>query len=175
MNNELDEPEDDSVFADRDDSDVSSGKAADSYSLIERAFPEDLRSKFELYSYRNAASVLETSFPAQFASLLKGLSAFEISKEMIRTPGGSKGPIARYVDTLFVEADGWKEARISADLHVKLLHAKKKDSVIDQYVREGFLDGHRIDFLNGRGSRPSRWCNFGCGRGPSSGGFGGDV
>lgn len=26
-----------------------------------------------------------------------------------------------------------------------------------------------------RGSRPSRWCNFGCGRGPSSGGFGGDV
>ncbi|MBK6708107.1 MAG: hypothetical protein IPG54_11755 [Sphingomonadales bacterium] len=25
------------------------------------------------------------------------------------------------------------------------------------------------------GSRPSRWCNFGCGRGPSSGGFGGDV
>ncbi|MEX6726148.1 hypothetical protein [Parapedomonas caeni] len=24
-------------------------------------------------------------------------------------------------------------------------------------------------------SRPSRWCNFGCGRGPSSGGFGGDV
>src|SRR3546814_16066730 len=27
----------------------------------------------------------------------------------------------------------------------------------------------------GFGSRPSRWCNFGCGRGPSSGGFGGDV
>lgn len=26
-----------------------------------------------------------------------------------------------------------------------------------------------------RRSRPSRWCNFGCGRGPSSGGFGGDV
>ena len=26
-----------------------------------------------------------------------------------------------------------------------------------------------------QGSRPSRWCNFGCGRGPSSGGFGGDV
>lgn len=28
---------------------------------------------------------------------------------------------------------------------------------------------------SGAGSRPSRWCNFGCGRGPSSGGFGGDV
>ena len=29
--------------------------------------------------------------------------------------------------------------------------------------------------LPNSGSRPSRWCNFGCGRGPSSGGFGGDV
>ncbi len=29
--------------------------------------------------------------------------------------------------------------------------------------------------VRGLGSRPSRWCNFGCGRGPSSGGFGGDV
>ena len=33
------------------------------------------------------------------------------------------------------------------------------------------LYAHYIGF----GSRPSRWCNFGCGRGPSSGGFGGDV
>ena len=30
-------------------------------------------------------------------------------------------------------------------------------------------------YLHGLRSRPSRWCNFGCGRGPSSGGFGGDV
>ncbi|MCP5399596.1 MAG: helix-turn-helix transcriptional regulator [Sphingomonas sp.] len=34
---------------------------------------------------------------------------------------------------------------------------------------------HACDFPLPEGSRPSRWCNFGCGRGPSSGGFGGDV
>ncbi|ALJ13596.1 ATP-dependent HslUV protease ATP-binding subunit HslU [Sphingopyxis macrogoltabida] len=33
----------------------------------------------------------------------------------------------------------------------------------------------RINLVANERSRPSRWCNFGCGRGPSSGGFGGDV
>jgi hypothetical protein len=39
-------------------------------------------------------------------------------------------------------------------------------------------DGITRQFLTQQmteGSRPSTWCNFGCGRGPSSGGFGGDV
>ena len=74
---------------------------------------------------------------------------------MIREPGGSKGQIAKYVDTLF--SDGWAETRISADLHVKLLHAKKKNEIIDQYTREGFLDGHRIDFVRGRVAVDLEW------------------
>jgi hypothetical protein len=153
---------DDELDADSDDivddgHDISSGKAADHYSLVETAFPLEIRKKFEIYSYRNAASVLASSFPAQFASIVDGLLEFRISREMIRIPGGSKGPIAKYVDTLFCEENGWKEARISADLHVKLLHAKKKDYIIDNYVREGFLDGHRIDFLRGRVALDLEW------------------
>lgn len=137
--------------------DVSSGKSADGHGLIEATFSADLRGKFEIYSYRNAASILSTSFPDQFSSLIKGLEKFVISQEMIRIPGGSKGPIAKYVDTLFCENEGWQEARISADLHVKLLHAKKKDSVLNEYVKEGYLDGHRIDFLNGRVALDLEW------------------
>lgn len=140
-----------------DGSDVSSGKVADNQALIEGVFCERLRLKFEIYSYRNAAAILSNSFPNQFASLIEGLNAFSISKTMIKTPGGSKGPIAKYVDTLFTEDQGWREARIAADLHVKLLHAKKKDAIIEEYVREGFLDGHRIDFLNGRVALDLEW------------------
>lgn len=40
---------------------------------------------------------------------------------------------------------------------------------------EIFVRRIAIDPTKNRRSRPSRWCNFGCGRGPSSGGFGGDV
>lgn len=143
---------------DEDDGhDISSGKASDAMAQVRSVLGAGICSKFEVFSYRNAASILSTSFPKQFESLVDGLNRFEISKEMIRIPGGSKGPIAKYVDSLFLESQGWREARISADLHVKLLHAKQKDKLIDEYVREGFLDGHRIDFLNGRVALDLEW------------------
>lgn len=148
--------DEDSSLPDRLD-DVSSGRGADNRTVVEPHFPDELLSKFEVFSYRNAASILATSFPAQFAQILTALDRFSISQTMIRTPGGSKGMIAKYVDTLFTEGDGWRETRISADLHVKLLDAKKTNHVVDQYVREGFLDGHRIDFLNGRVALDLEW------------------
>ena len=142
---------------DEDSADVSSGKSADPLGRINEAFSPALRSKFEIYSYRNAAAILSSNFKSQFSNLIGGLEEFEISKNMIRVPGGSKGPIAKYVDTLFTEEKGWTEARISADLRVKLLHAKRRDHIINEYTKEGFLDGHRIDFLNGRVALDLEW------------------
>jgi hypothetical protein len=137
--------------------DVSTGKGADHSELVNAHLPIALRDKFEIFSYRNAASILASSFPSQFSQIIDALSNFSISRTMIRTPGGSKGPIAKYVDTLFAEPDGWRETRISADLQVKLLDAKKTDHVFQEYVRTGFLDGHRIDFLNGRVALDLEW------------------
>lgn len=137
--------------------DVSTGKAADHPDLVRAHFPSALQDKFEIFSYRNAASILASSFPNHFADIIKALTDFSISETMIRTPGGSKGPIAKYVDTLFTEQGGWRETRISADLQVKLLDAKKTDHVIQEYIRTGFLDGHRIDFLNGRVALDLEW------------------
>lgn len=134
--------------------DVSSGKNADSAKVVEDALPKKLRSKFEIYSYRNAASILTNSFPDQYQDILSALDTFTITTEQIRTPGGSKSVIAKYVDTLF-GAD-WRETRISADLHVKLMPPKGTE-VIASYVREGFLDGHRIDFVNGRVALDLEW------------------
>ena len=144
-------------LADENAEDISSGEIADSPAVVERIFAPEIRAKFELFSYRNAAPILANSYPDQFASLVAGLCTFEISKAMIRMPGGSKGPIAKYVDTLFVEAEGWTEARISADLHVKLTHPKGAGRILSEYVRAGFLDGHRIDFLNGRVALDLEW------------------
>ncbi len=137
--------------------DVSSGHIADDAATISSVFPKDLQDKFELFSYRNAAPILANSFPNQFSDIVEALRKFEITRTMIRTPGGSKGPIAKYVDTLFTENRGWKEARITADLHVKLLHAKRQSEILSQYTRNGFLDGHRIDFLNGRVAVDLEW------------------
>lgn len=87
--------------------DVSSGRGADPDAIVAGVFPEPLRRKFEIYSYRNAATILASSFPEQFAGIVDGLERLSISRDMIRIPGGSKGPIAKYVDTLFTEEMGW--------------------------------------------------------------------
>jgi len=134
---------------------TSIGRIADTPETISHLFSDVIHSKFEIYSYRNAAAILSTSFPEQFKDICKTLECFSISKTMIRSPGGSKGPIAKYVDTLFDE--NWVETRISADLRVKLLDAQKKDNILSEYTREGFLDGHRIDFVNGKVALDLEW------------------
>jgi len=138
-----------------DDGDISSGEVADAAVVLETIFPQDIRDRFELFSYRNAAGILKSSFPNQFSELISALRKFEITTTMIRSPGGSKSEIASYVDTLFDEE--WEETRISADLHVKLIHAKQKNRILHQYTREGFLDGHRIDFVKGKVALDLEW------------------
>lgn len=140
---------------DPDSADISYGKGADPEKVVSSIVSDALSKKYEIYSYRNALGILSGSFPEQFGDLISALDRFAISKRMIRTPGGSKSEIASYVDTLFTE--DWVETRISADLHVKLIHAKKKDRVLDQYTRSGFLDGHRIDFVKGKVALDLEW------------------
>ena len=137
---------------------MPAGKIADDPTLVENVFPQNIRHKFEIFSYRNAASILARSFPEQFAHLVDALKGFTITRTMIRLPGGNKGPIAHYVDNLFPSPD-WIETHISADLMVRLQDAKSRTQhkVISQYTLEGFLDGHRIDFVSGRIALDLEW------------------
>ena len=134
--------------------DISYGRNADATATVSSAMPLDLMEKFEIFSYRNAAGILSTSFPDQWSDIIGALRRFSISRKQIRTPGGSKSVIAKYVDSLFSEE--WRETRIAADLHVKLLPPKGGE-VFSSYIREGFLDGHRIDFVKGRVAVDLEW------------------
>ncbi|MCW9043655.1 MAG: BglII/BstYI family type II restriction endonuclease [Pseudopelagicola sp.] len=135
--------------------DVSTGAVADADQILQDIFPAHILNKFEIFSYRNAASILRNGFPQHFNETIRILEEFSISETMIRSPGGNKSEIANYVDTLF--SDDWEETRISADLHVKLMHAKQKDRVLSEYTRIGFLDGHRIDFVKGKVAFDLEW------------------
>ena len=124
--------------------------------IIEKVFSENIRKKFEIYSYRNAATILSNSFPLEFSNIVGALGRFKITSEMIRLPGGSKGLITKYVEALFPEPY-WVETRITADLHVRLEQAKIRGSVYKEYVRTGFLDGHRIDFVSNKVALDLEW------------------
>lgn len=134
--------------------DVSAGRNADPKQSVSAAIPSVLLDRYEIYSYRNAASILANGFPQQFSAIISALNRLHITTSQIRTPGGSKSVIAKYVDTLFDES--WREMRIAADLHVRL-HPPKSSEIYKSYVREGFLDGHRIDFVNGRVALDLEW------------------
>lgn len=134
---------------------MSNGLSADDWSRVKGLFPPDVRRKFEIHSYRNAAAILSQNFPTEFSDILDALREFSITTAMIRMPGGSKGMVARYVDSLF-RPPTWQETRISADLHVRLSTVKGGDAP-QEYVRTGHLDGHRIDFLNGKVALDFEW------------------
>ena len=135
--------------------DTSLGHAADHLDVVAKVFSLELMEKFEIHSYRSAATILAQNFPVQFSQIVSALEKFQITSRMIRSPGGSKGPIAKYVDNLFPEQN-WKETRIIADLHVKLLPGKGNEP-LQEYVRSGYLDGHRIDFVSGKVALDLEW------------------
>ncbi len=134
---------------------MPSSTISDDPSAVAAIFSSDQRTKFEIHSYRNAATILAHGFPEQFRHVQSVLDQFAISQSMIRSPGGSKGPIAAYVDTLF--PDDWIETKLTADLVVRLMDARKKNKLREEYVREGFLDSHRIDFVCGRVALDLEW------------------
>ncbi|WP_149140320.1 BglII/BstYI family type II restriction endonuclease [Gemmobacter caeruleus] len=134
--------------------DVSAGRNADRAETLAPLLPADLLARYEVFSYRNAAGILKHSFPAQYDDLVSALRQLRITRRQIRTPGGSKSEIAKYIDTLF-DAE-WRETRIAADLHVRLM-SPKGDATFSSYTREGYLDGHRIDFVKGRVALDLEW------------------
>ena len=112
-------------------------KQYDSPEIVKKLFSEDILKKFEIYSYRNAATILSNGFPLEFSNVVGALKQLKITQKMIRFPGGGKGLIAKYVENLLPEPI-WVEMRITADLLVRLERAKKRGSVYKEYVRRGF-------------------------------------
>ena len=133
---------------------MKTSEVADNQLIVDDLFPSVVREKFEIYSYRNAATILSRSFPTQFLQIIKVLEDFEITTNMIRTRGGGKGPVAKYVDKLFSGSD-WQETRITADLYVKLL--SRSNETLREYRHERYLDGHRIDFVSGKVALDLEW------------------
>ena len=128
----------------------------DSLETVKKLFSEDILKKFEIYSCRNAAAILSTNFSKQFSELINALEQIEITSDMIRELGGSKGLVTKYLETLFSESD-WIETRITADLHVTLKQTNKHGITEEKYVRKGFLDGHRIDFVSSKVALDFEW------------------
>jgi hypothetical protein len=150
----------------RDEVALNPSETGDPVDVVERAVPEDIRERYEVHSYRNAAVILSQAKPAEFDDLLTALRAFRITTTMIRTAGGNESDIPKQLSAT-LRARGWYETIVRGDLHVKMLW--KEPAGVDgngkpqftkkmkEIRREKFLDGHKIDYVKGKVAFDLEW------------------
>lgn len=79
--------------------------------------PEWIRQNYDVEERYHACAILQTDFPAEWADLVAALQEFRLTKTMVTTPGGNKGPIARRLDGFFY-GRGWGEHRFEVEVKV---------------------------------------------------------
>jgi len=167
LNGELAPDEQEADVLSADDVAFSPGPNADAAADIERYISAEVRELYDVYSYRHAAAILATSFPAALAEIEASLLAFRITTRDIGTPGGNESDIPKkYSRTL--RPAGWVEARIQGDLLVrmqeyeeeflasgKIRKTKRRDS--EPRLIKNFIDGHKIDYVKDRVALDLEW------------------
>lgn len=121
--------------------------------------PRDLVARYEVRNYRHAAEILATAFPESLAEICEALTKFSLTTQDILDPGGSESGITKRFQDL-LRPRGWTETRISADLVVREAYGKaaNKDKRGEpKFTKEGYVDGHRIDFVKGRVALDFEW------------------
>ena len=138
---------------------------------LSEVFTEEFLERFEVHSYRNASRILATACPDELRELIDTLMAFRIRTADIVAPGGNKSLIAKSMDGL-LNPKGWYESRIQGDIIVKKTtiipnpayddlkkkKSEKKTNSVDKLFKiEGFIDGHKIDFVKNRVAFDMEW------------------
>lgn len=140
--------------------------ASDPGDAVRQMLPEVIFRKFRVASYRKAAAILTHGLPDEFGEIVEALTAFSITTDMIRKPGGNESEIPRVVAGLLRDK-GWHETLISGDLTINKVSrvpvgvTPKGKSITEKrtetYTREKYLDGHKIDFVKGRLAFDFEW------------------
>jgi len=106
--------------------------------------PDDLRQSYHVDEWRNAAGVLATACPIEWAEIVEVLRGFRLLRSEIQAAGGAKSPIARQIDGGFY-ARGWEEKQFRTAIK------------LDGETFES--PTHKIDCLKGRVALEVEWNN----------------
>ena len=129
---------------------------------IEDCISPELLEKFEFYNYNHALEIITQSFPQEWYELVDCLERLNITTDDLRQAGGNETNIPKKFDDVLYPY-GWREIRISGDLHIKFYprqadqRRRFSDVPFDEQVIEGYIDGHNIDFLKNRVAFDLEW------------------
>jgi hypothetical protein len=82
-----------------------------------RLVPQDLRGLYHVHEWRNAAGVLRTACPQEWAEIIAILRAFRLLKSEIVAEGKNRSLISKRLDGAFY-ARGWIEKRFATAIIV---------------------------------------------------------
>lgn len=146
--------------SDKEEIQVQPGFGSDSLEEITRFIPEDIRQRYEVFSYRHAASILANSSADELNEVFDALRAFQLRKDWITAGGGNESAIPKAFSQL-LRPKQWFETRIHGDLLVTLeIHQERDESrevVRQQITRSDFLDGHKVDYVKNRVAFDLEW------------------
>ena len=145
---------------------LAPNEAADPEAVVHRKVPSDIRDKYEIVSYRNAAVILAETRPEEFGEILDALRNFTITTRMIRVAGGNESEMPKLFSQR-LRPLGWHETIINADLAVTLswregVRKNKRGKPIMEprtcvIKREKYLDGHKIDYVRNKVAFDLEW------------------
>lgn len=129
---------------------------------IEDYIEADLLDKFEFYNFNHAIEIITQAFPAEWGEIADCLRKLDITTDDLRAAGGNETSIPKKFDDVLYPY-GWREIRISGDLHIKFFprqadqRGRFSNVPFEEEVLEGYIDGHNIDFLKGRIAFDLEW------------------
>jgi len=147
-----------------DDVALAPSGSADSAEEVANYVGAEVRSRYDVYSYRHAAAILGTAYPDALADIEAALLNFSITTSDIARPGGNESTIPKLFSAA-LRPTGWAEARIQADLVVRIFEKRVMESSADAQaekervpvVLENYIDGHKIDYVKDRVALDLEW------------------
>lgn len=123
----------------------------------------ELLEKYEFHNYGHALEILSQAYPEEWKEIKDCLGSIKISIEDIKQAGGNETPIPKKFDEVLYPY-GWREIRISGDLHVKLYprqtaqrRGRFSAEPFDERIIHSYIDGHNIDFLKNKVAFDLEW------------------
>jgi hypothetical protein len=106
--------------------------------------PKDLRKLYHVHEWRNAAGILATACPDEWADIIAVLRAFKLFRSEVKAAGKNRSPISERLDGAFYKR-GWKEKKFSTAI------------VLDETRVES--PTHKIDCFKGTVALEIEWNN----------------
>lgn len=106
--------------------------------------PEDLREMYHVREWHNAAGVLATACPDEWAEIIQVLRDFRLLRSQVQAAGKNKSPISKGIDSRFYGM-GWQEKMFETAI------------TIDGVTRES--PTHKVDCYKGRVALELEWNN----------------